>query len=342
MRAAASRVALARFGQRPVFGSVVGIVLVFAVFTVVNFHGWWSFFTMKNITQYAAIIGFLALGETLVIITGEIDLSVGSVYGLAGIGFITFARTFGVPMAFILAMTLATAFGALNAFLCVRLRLVSMVVTLSTLFLGRGIIYVWTGGTSDALSQANRVYWLTTLLGGNWLSLENGFFIFVLVVALAQTTLVATRFGNHLLAIGGDIATAHSRGVHVARVKSAAFVLSAMLAGFSGIVTICEQPQTSVTLGDQMELEAVAAAALGGVLLTGGRGSAIGAALGAFILTSMRYQLINLGAPSSWYITFLGVTVIVSVIVNQRLAVAIKSLDEGMGLPEKGVGTRPA
>ena len=326
MPAAASRVALVRFGHRPDFGSIVGLVVVFAVFTLVNFHGWWSFFTMKNVTQYSAILGFLALGETLVIITGEIDLSVGSVYGLAGIGFISFASTFGVPMAFILAMTLAAAFGAFNAFLCVRLRLVSMIVTLSTLFLGRGIISVWTGGTADALSQANRKYWLTTLLGGNWLSLKNGFFIFLLVVALAQTMLVATRFGNHLLASGGDIATARSRGIQVTRVKSAAFVLSAMLAGFSGILTICDQPQTHVTLGEQMELEAVAAAVLGGAILTGGRGSAIGAAIGAFVLTAIRYQLISLGAPSSWYITFLGVTVIVAVIVNQRLAVAVKSL----------------
>ena len=326
MPASANRVALASFGQRPDFGSVVGLVVVFAVFTVINFHGWWSFFTMKNVTQYAAILGFLALGETLVIITGEIDLSVGSVYGLSGIGFIAFAGAFGVPTAFILAMALAAAFGAFNAFLCVRLRLVSLIATVSTLFLGRGIIYVWTGGTADALSHANRANWLTTLLGGNLLFLKNGFFIFALVVALAQTTLIATRFGNHLLAIGGDVATAHSRGIRVARVKTAAFVLSAMLAGFSGIVTICDQPQTHVTLGEQMELEAIAAAVLGGALLAGGRGSAIGAALGAFILTALRYELIRLGAPSSWYITFVGVIVIVAVIVNQRLAAAIKSL----------------
>jgi simple sugar transport system permease protein len=321
-----SKAALTRFGQRADFGAIVGLVVVFAAFTIVDFHGWWSFFTMRNVTQYAAILGLVALGQTLVIMVGEIDLSVGSAYGLTAIAFIVFANTFGVPIAFVLALALAAAFGAVNAFLCVQLRLVSMIATVSTLFVGRGIIYVWTGGTADSLSHADRVLWLTQLFGGSWLALKNGFFIFILVVALAQTVLSAARFGNHLLATGGDVDTAHSRGISVARVKASAFILSAMLAGFAGILTICDQPQTHVTLGEQMELEAIAAAVLGGALLSGGRGTAIGAAIGAFTLTAVRYELVGLGAPSSWYITFLGVIVIVAVIINQRLAAAIKAI----------------
>ena len=212
-----SKAALTRFGQRADFGAIVGLVVVFAAFTIIDFHGWWSFFTMRNVTQYAAILGLVALGQTLVIMVGEIDLSVGSVYGLTAIAFIVFANTFGVPIAFILALALAAAFGAVNAFLCVQLRLVSMIATVSTLFVGRGIIYVWTGGTADSLSHADRVLWLTQLFGGSWLALKNGFFIFILVVALAQTVLSAARFGNHLLATGGDVDTAHSRGISVAR-----------------------------------------------------------------------------------------------------------------------------
>jgi len=96
-----SKAALTRFGQRADFGAIVGLVVVFAAFTIIDFHGWWSFFTMRNVTQYAAILGLVALGQTLVIIVGEIDLSVGSVYGLTAIAFIVFANTFGVPVAFI-------------------------------------------------------------------------------------------------------------------------------------------------------------------------------------------------------------------------------------------------
>src|ERR1700740_3067996 len=204
MSPAFSKAVLTRLGKRADFGAIVGIVVVFGAFTAFDFHGWWSFFTMRNVTQYAAILGLVALGETLVIIVGEIDLSVGSVYGLTAIAFIVFAHSFGIPIALILALLLAAAYGAFNAFLCVQLRLVSMIATVSTLFLGRGIIYVWTGGTADSLSHADRVFWLTQLLGGHWLALKNGFFIFIVVVALVQTLLSAARFGNHLLATGGD------------------------------------------------------------------------------------------------------------------------------------------
>jgi ribose transport system permease protein len=109
-----------------------------------------------------------------------------------------------------------------------------MIATVSTLFVGRGIIYVWTGGTADSLSHADHVFWLTQLFGGSWLAMKNGFFIFILVVALAQTLLSAARFGNHLPATGGDVDTAHSRGISVARVKTSAFILSATLATSRG------------------------------------------------------------------------------------------------------------
>jgi simple sugar transport system permease protein/ribose transport system permease protein len=103
-------------------------------------------------------------------------------------------------------------------------------------------------------------------------------------------------------------------------VKVAAFVLCALLAGFAGVLTLCDRPQTHVTLGELMELEAISAAVIGGCLLAGGRGSLVGAVLGAFIVVSFRYELIALGAPSSWYITFVGVVLIVAVIFNQILA----------------------
>src|SRR5690606_29005609 len=97
-------------------------------------------------------------------------------------------------------------------------------------------------------------------------------------------------------------------------------MLCSLLAGFAGIVTLAGNPQTHVTLGDLMELEAISAAVIGGCLLSGGRGSLIGAVLGAFIVTSFRYELIALGAPSSWFITFVGIVLIVAVIFNQKLA----------------------
>jgi simple sugar transport system permease protein/ribose transport system permease protein len=128
------------------------------------------------------------------------------------------------------------------------------------------------------------------------------------------------RFGNRLLASGGDMGTARAQGVATVRIKTLTFVLCSLLAGFAGIMTLADKPQTHVTLGELMELEAIASAVIGGCLLSGGRGSLLGAVLGAFIITSVRYELIALGAPSSWFITFVGLVLIITVIFNQKLA----------------------
>jgi simple sugar transport system permease protein/ribose transport system permease protein len=93
-----------------------------------------------------------------------------------------------------------------------------------------------------------------------------------------------------------------------------------MLAGLSGVITLCDNPQTHVTLGELMELEAISAAVIGGCLLSGGRGSVLGALLGTFIVVSVRYELIAQGAPSSWYMTFVGAVLIAAVVFNQYLA----------------------
>jgi simple sugar transport system permease protein len=317
---------LSGLGQRPDIGAIFGAVAIFIIFSTIDFEGFWSFFTLANIAQYTAILGLVAIGEGLVILVGEIDVSVGSIYGLTAIAFITFANPLGVPLAFLLAMAIAITAGLINALLVVRAGMVSLIATLSALFFYRGVIYVWTGGTANALSKANRVEWLTSLLGGNWFGLVNGFFLFLIIIAAVQLMLSASRTGNHLLAVGGDQASALSRGVEVGRTKTFAFAMSAALAGFSGIVTVCNQPQTHVTLGEQMELEAIAAAVVGGALLTGGRGSAIGSALGAFIITAVRYELIGMGAPSSWYITFVGIVLIVAIIVNQWVSATLRTL----------------
>lgn len=305
--------------RRPDIGAILGTVAVVVVFTVIDFSGWWSPFTQRNITQYTALLGLLAIGQAFVIFTREIDLSVGSVYGLSAVAFIILEDTTGILGAFVLSLGLAAAVGWLNAVLVTRARMASMIVTLSALFVYRGVIYVWTGGTTESLSQAGRVHWLTQMFGGRTFGIEHAVFWLLAVLIVAQLVLQATRFGNRLQATGGDPDSAHSRGVDVRRTKTAAFIISSVLAGLSGVITVADEPRTHVTLGQALELEAIAAAVVGGCLLAGGRGSMIGAVLGAFIITSVRYELIGLGAPSSWFITFVGFLLIVAVVGNKLL-----------------------
>lgn len=302
------------------FSAIIGVVVMLIAFSVVDFHGWWTANTIASVLQFTSIIGFLAMGEALVIMTGEIDLSVGSVYGLAGVAFVTLGGTLGVPGAVLAALLIAGAVGLLQGLAVVRGGIPSMIVTLGGLFTARGIIYVWTGGTVRAFPEEARNYWLTRLLGGNFLGLDAPFFWMLIVLGLLSVVMLKMRFGNRLLATGGNLASAQSRGVRTDRIKVAAFTLSALLAGFAAIVTLSNDPQTHVTLGELMELEAISAAVIGGCLLSGGRGSLLGAVLGALIVVSFRYELIALGAPSAWYQTFVGIVLIIAVIANQNLA----------------------
>lgn len=302
------------------FGSVVGVVLMLTAFTVIDFSGWWTTRTITNVVQFSSILGLIAIGQALVIISKEIDLSVGSVYGLTGIAFITFEQSLGVPGAVVAALAIAAMCGLLQGIAVVWGGLPSMIVTLGGLFTFRGIIYVWTGGSVRNFSEAARENWLTKLLGGEIIGIEVAVLWMLLMLAILSVVLKFTRFGNHLLATGGASDSAESRGVRIDRVKIVTFVICSMMAGFAGIITLADQPQTHVTIGDLLELEAISAAVIGGCLLSGGRGSLIGAVLGAFIVTSFRYELIALGAPSSWFITFVGVVLIVAIIFNQKLA----------------------
>lgn len=309
-----------RLARNADFGSIVGVMAMLAVFTLIDFSGWWTAQTLSNVLHFTAILGCLAMGQALVIMSKEIDLSVGSVYGLAGISFIMLEQPLGVPGAVIAGLALCALVGFLQAMAVLKGGLPSMIVTLGGLFFVRGAIYVWTGGSVRGFPDEARNHWLTRILGAELFGIEAAFFWMLLLLGILSLLLWKMRFGNQLLAAGGDIATARAQGVDTVRVKTTAFVLCSMLAGFAGIMTLADKPQTHVTLGELLELEAIASAVIGGCLLSGGRGSLLGAVLGAFIVTSFRYELIALGAPSSWFITFVGIVLIVAVIFNQQLA----------------------
>ncbi len=306
-----------KFFKRSEATIIIGSVALFLVFSFVDTQGWFDFFTIRNITGYTALLGLVAIGETLPILAKEIDLSVGSVYGLVGVAFISWEPALGVGLSFVAALLLGAAVGLLNGILVVRARMSSMIVTLGALFFYRGIIYVTTGGTVRSLAVASRDSLLVQLFGGRWLlGLSNGFWWFLFIVILFTYMLFRTPFGNQLLAVGGDIVSAASRGVQVDSVKIMSFVTCSFMAGLAGIITLAANPRTNVTIGQDMELEAIAAAVIGGVLLSGGRGSILGAALGAYFLTAVRSELITLGAPSDWYTAFVGFVLVFATVVN--------------------------
>src|SRR5215813_2762075 len=142
-----------RFLKRSEATIIIGTVLLFLTFAIIDTRGWFSFFTIRNITRFTAILGLMAIGETLLILVREIDLSVGSVYGLVAIAFISFEPALGVYLSFVAALIIAACIGLLNALLVLRGGLSSMIVTLGGLFFYRGLIYLTTRGAVRSLNQ---------------------------------------------------------------------------------------------------------------------------------------------------------------------------------------------
>jgi simple sugar transport system permease protein len=307
----------AAFRKRSDLGAILIATVLFILFALVDREGFFTWFTINNIVHFSAILAFVAIGQTLLLIAREIDLSVGSVYGLAGIGFILLEREVGVVPAVALVMLGAAAIGLGHALLVLRGGLPSMIVTLCGLFFYRGLIYLWSGGSIPSLARDARSNWLVQTFGGQWLGLENAVVLLVITAIVFHWALTRTPFGNRLFAVGDDPPSALSRGVEVVRVKTRAFVLCSTLAAFAGILTIADKPNTYVTMGFQYELEAIAAAVVGGCALAGGRGTVLGAVLGSLIIVSARYELISVGAPSSWFITFVGILLIAAVLFNR-------------------------
>lgn len=309
--------------KRPDFGAILIATVLFLGFASLDFDGFFNAFTMRNVLHFSAILGLVALGQTLVLIVKEVDLSVGSVYGIGGISYILFEPQLGVIGAAIAVLLGAALIGLINATLILRGKLSAVIVTLCGLFFYRGAIYLITGGGVPRFDTEARVHWFNQMLGGQAMGVPNSVWIFLLVALVFHLLLTRTPFGNRLYAIGGDAPSAVSRGVRNDFIKTWAFVACSMLAAFAGILTIADRPQTYVSMGYQFELEAIAAAIVGGCSLRGGRGTVLGALLGALIIVAVRYQLVGMGAPSSWFITFVGVLLISVVVFNRLLGIWI-------------------
>src|SRR5260370_21414973 len=294
--------------RRTDIGIIIGCIFIFALFSLWNPQQWFDWGTISTIGQYTAILGLLAIGQTFVILIREIDLSVGSVYGIVGITFAGLENSnISVLVAFILAMLLALLIGLINAVFVIRGKFSSMIVTLGGLFFYRGLVYVTTHGAITGVPQAARENWLAQLFGGHWLRIENGFLLLLLLAFLCAVTLNQTRLGNHLLALGGDPASAESQGVPVNRVRTLAFCLCSFFAGLSAIVTLTNEPETNVSLRTVMELESIAAVVVGGTLLTGGGGAIFWAILCAVFFSAVRSPMIAPWAPPPCVFSFFGV-----------------------------------
>jgi len=304
----------------PEFGALVAFLALFIFFALSAPQ----FFSLRNITSLLTIIaelGIMTVGESFLIIGGEIDLSVSGVYAMAGFVFVTLANIltfpFGSLLAFIIALLVSLLIGFINSQVVLKGSIPSFIATLGMMMFLRGILLGITGGRS--ISYAGDRLVPTLLTGIMAYRFRPSHFWFIAIVIIFSFILNRTIFGNRVFATGGKKLAAYTMGVNVNRVKANCFMISSTLAGLSGTIAISRFNLANVSFGQGMELEAIAAAVIGGTLMSGGYGSIIGAALGAGIMGMVRTGLVMAGVPSYWYNAFVGIILVIAAIVNLKL-----------------------
>jgi simple sugar transport system permease protein len=275
----------------------------------------------------AAPLGILAVAVGLLMIAGEFDLSVGSVIGAAGMTIALLTQHVGWPLwpAIFVALLLSLCIGLANGLLVVSTGLPSFIVTLGTLFVFRGL----TIAVSRALTRRTQLGGLDQVPGYEsarmlFASEPVGLFrvsiLWWIGVALVATwVLLRTRWGNWLYATGGAPESARKLGVPVTRVKVALFLLTAVAAWLVAVTQVVRFTGADALRGEQQEFRAIVAAVIGGTLLSGGYGSAIGAVLGALIFGMVQQGIVITGVDADWFQVFLGVMLVLAVLVNERV-----------------------
>jgi ribose transport system permease protein len=257
-----------------------------------------------NLTQVCMIV-IVGVGMTLVIATGGIDLSVGSLMAIAGAlspMFFTgqlFALPnvyVGIAIGIVVPIIMAALFGLFNGFLVTRFAIQPIIATLILFIAGRGIAQVTTNGDL----QVFKVPEFQAIAIGRVLGVPFQVWIMLVIVAVAAFILKKTVFGRQVLAVGGNEAAARLAGVPVARVKMLVYMASGLCSGIAGLIFIAMNSAADANLiGMGMELDAIAAVAVGGTLLSGGRASIVGTLMGALIIQLVRYTLLANGVPDA-------------------------------------------
>jgi ribose transport system permease protein len=306
--------------RHPEGGTITLVVLISLGFAVITQGSWLSVGNMQSLSQLTAVLAVMAFGEAIVIATGEIDISVGSVSGIGALAFLGLAPVVGSGLALLGALACGILIGAMNGVFVALLGLPSLLVTLGTLFLFQGVGYAVTSGFSFAATDSVRQQWIYNAVGNSGVAGVNAGVIWALVVLVVlQLMVFETPVGNRILAVGGDAASSFSRGVNVTKIKFGVFIVSGLLAAFAGVLDAAFIGYADGSFGATMELSAIAAAVLGGCHLTGGRISLIGTLFGAFVLRGIQSFLILLGVQPQWYILVVGLIVVLASLADRTL-----------------------
>ncbi len=305
---------LQRWFLKPEFGPLVLLIAELVVFTAIN-PSFLSPLNISNTLAFSVELGLVALAMTLLMTSGEFDLSVGSVFGLTPVIMWTLFNAGSLPLevSFIVALLVAAFIGYVNGWFVTRLKIPSFLVTLGMLLVARGTALFITDGFPQRTWNAEG-QWLAELLVGDFYIGSFRFYMsvfwFAVFAFIAHYVLTQTKAGNWIQATGGNANAAMARGVNVNRTKILLFMASSAMAALAGIISSIRTSAANPNSGTGYELEVIAMVVIGGTVLTGGRGTIIGTVIGIFILRIMRNGIVMVGVPGLAYNIFIGAIIL--------------------------------
>jgi erythritol transport system permease protein len=313
------------------FRTFIALIVVFVYFGVTT-PNFLDVPTLVILAKHAAVNGILGIGMTFVILTAGIDLSVGSIVGVSGM-IAGYLLTRGIPVAplgvtifpnvvetMLITLAAGAGIGIANGLLITRLNVAPFIATLGTLYVARGVALLISNGATFSNLVGDPRFGNTgfPFLGsGLILGVPASIVALIVFAAIAAYVAARTPFGRYIYAVGGNERAAALSGVKVDLVKVSAYMISGLCGAFAGLIVASELVAAQPASGETFELNAIAAAVLGGTSLSGGRGTIAGTLVGAFVIGVLGDGLVMLGVSSFWQMVIKGLVIIAAVVLDQ-------------------------
>ncbi len=312
--------------EKPELAGVALLILLTALFETRSGGAFLSSDNLRGILGLLPEVGLVSVGVTILMICGEFDLSVGSTFALAPMS-TSLIIIAGVPLvpAVVIGLVIAAAIGFVNGFITLTFAIPSFITTLGMLFIVRSLTVVISGGFPPLLPDDLATGVFTQFVGPG--GLFRGSFIWFVAISIAASAMMTrSNLGNWIRATGGNLEGARAMGVPARRVKLFCFVLCSVLAGFGGVIQVFRLHSPLPSIGDGLELQAVAAAVMGGTALAGGVGTVLGGIVGALLIRVIDNGLVMSQVDANWFKFAVGALTILAVIGNSWLGRTARSI----------------
>lgn len=300
----------------PQLGITIIFLLIYILLTIVATESFFTYKNIINVLRQVSMTMIVAMGMTFILITGGIDLSVGSVACLAGTltaGMIV-KNGASTAVAVIIGLLVGVVSGLICGYIIAKVKIPAFIATLAMMSIARGTSLIYTGGRPIAQLPDD----FTRIGAGYILGIPTPVIIMIIVVVLTWITLVKTKFGRRVYAIGGNEETARLSGIKTDNIKILVYTICGTSAALTGILYTARLASSQPTLGEGMEMDAIASVVLGGTSLFGGRGYVFGTIIGALLLAFLSNGLNLIGISSFWQQIIRGVIIVIAVSLYER------------------------